>query len=216
QKRRVWHRSAIDKQTDREIDSEKPVLKRGNSQHRRKLRKWEKNRRVGADTLDPWRDRWRRRNLVIDHRGRKLMPPERTELGELTELVRLVRSGEKLLSPQEVLNLKVNLAAETLYHLIDAIPVAERDRQEIYPGDFLRPVVSEPLPEKMWLPDLGLRDYSEPALLLFKSGRYERVIRQKAASAARSIASDVSYALLLVPTQTQRVLEHIGRLYKNS
>src|SRR5262249_30932479 len=113
QKRRVWHRSAIDKQTDREIDSEKPVLKRGNSQHRRKLRKWEKNRRVGADTLDPWRDRWRRRNLVIDHRGRKLMPAERTELGELTELVRLVRSGEKLLSPQEVLNLKVNLAAET-------------------------------------------------------------------------------------------------------
>src|SRR5262249_28539135 len=88
--------------------------------------------------------------------------------------------------------------------------------QEIYPGDFLRPVVSEPLPEKMWLPDLGLRDYSEPALLLSKSGRYERVIRQKAASAARSIASDVSYALLLVPTQTQRVLEHIGRLYKNS
>src|SRR5262249_46460965 len=165
-----------------------------------------------ADTLDPWRDRWRRRNLVIDHRGRKLMPAERTELGELTELVRLVRSGEKLLSPQEVLNLKVNLAAETLYHLIDAIPVAERDRQEIYPGDFLRPVVSEPLPEKMWLPDLGLRDYSEPALLLFKSGRYERVIRQKAASAARSIASDVSYALLLVPTQTQWVEEFVARL----
>ena len=42
EKRTVWHARAIDNQTDREIESEGSVLKRGNSQHRRKLRKWEK------------------------------------------------------------------------------------------------------------------------------------------------------------------------------
>src|SRR6516165_8388408 len=55
ERRRVWLKRAIRRQTDSEIEGEKPVLKRGNSLHRRKLRRSEKNR--PNRTLDPWRDR---------------------------------------------------------------------------------------------------------------------------------------------------------------
>src|SRR5262249_24346296 len=62
EKKTVWLYRQIREQTDREIESERFVLKRGNSQHRAKLRKLEKNRR-GTDTLAPWLARWRNRYL---------------------------------------------------------------------------------------------------------------------------------------------------------
>jgi hypothetical protein len=40
---------------------------------------------------------------------------------------------------------KVKLAAGTLYHLIDAVPRAERDSLEIYPGDWREALVPRPL-----------------------------------------------------------------------
>jgi hypothetical protein len=98
---------------------------------------------------------------------------------------------------------KVSLAAGTLYHLIEAIPVWERDRHEIYPGDYRR--ASIPRPQRTnwaagtlerwfregWphygLPSaispLGIRDYAEPTKLRTRYGRYEHAYRQKAASA---------------------------------
>jgi hypothetical protein len=113
---------------------------------------------------------------------------------------------------------KVKLAAGTLYHLISAIPVAERDGNEIYPNEI--PV----WPKKyMWLPGLGLSDYAGPARLRSRFGR-ELVIRQKAASPIRNAlthliglpAIDTRWALSLLAPETQQVLKRIGRLYKNS
>jgi hypothetical protein len=75
----------------------------------------------------------------------------------------------------------------------------------------------------MRLPGLGLRDYAEPTELLFKSGRYEAVWRQKAASTARYIliafelAAFYLWLLERLPSpETQRTLKRIGRNYKNS
>jgi hypothetical protein len=185
EKRPVWwldarSRQQLDRQTDVEIESEKPVLRRGNSQHRRKLRKLEKNRS--------------RRRL----------------------------SEEQLLSPQEVVALKLRIHAETFYHLIDAIPQWERDRDEIYPADFRYP--DAPLwweEYKERLPGLGLRDYSISKKLLFKSGQYERVACQKAASPVWRILITpeltVFYLALwqqLMPPETQWGLERIDRLYR--
>jgi hypothetical protein len=53
---------------------------------------------------------------------------------------------------------KVKVAARTLYHLISAIPVAVRDRNEIYPDEI--PVRPEGNTSP---PGLGLSDYREPA-----------------------------------------------------
>jgi hypothetical protein len=111
---------------------------------------------------------------------------------------------------------KVRVAAGTLYNLVCAIPVAERDRQEIYPAEFRYPPwFPDWLPEKMRLPGLGLRDYAEPS----KFG-----IRQQAASPVRNVltllvglpAIDTRWALYLCAPATQQVLKRIGRLYKNS
>jgi hypothetical protein len=187
ERRRVWLKRAIRHQTDSEIEGERPVLKQGNSQHRGKLRRYEKNRRVGAETLAPWLDRWRDRYL------RAGLSPS-VELAELGQLVRLARSGEELLTPQEVLEGKVAVAAGTLYHLIAAIPQWERDGQEIYPGDFRKARIPRPL-RTNWAADklewwralgwgrytaketFGLKDYSESVRL---NGRAE--LRQKEAS----------------------------------
>jgi hypothetical protein len=121
---------------------------------------------------------------------------------------------------------KVKVAARTLYHLISAIPVAVRDRNEIYPDEI--PVRPEGNTSP---PGLGLSDYREPARLLSKFGRYELVGRQKAASPVRDVlkttselvdlpAIDTRLALYLwerlTPPETQQVLKRIGRLYKNS
>jgi hypothetical protein len=184
ERRRVWLKRAIRRQTDSEIEGEKPVLKRGNSLHRRKLRRSEKNR--PNRTLDPWRDRWRDRYLRIG-----LSPS--SELAEFSQLVRLFRAGEELLTPQKVLSDKVKVAAGTLYHLIDAVPQWERDCEEIYPGDFRKARIPRPL-RTNWNADklewwrqlgwgrytaketFGLKDYSQPVKL---NGR--TVPRQKAA-----------------------------------
>jgi hypothetical protein len=196
ERRRVWLKRAIRRQTDSEIEGEAPVLKRGNSQHRGKLRRYEKNRGVGAETLAPWLDRWRGRYLMAG-----LSPS--AELAELSQLARLARSGEELLSPQEVLKGKVRVAAGTLYHLVTAIPQSERDALEIYPGDFRnypghRTVFIPQLLKTNWNADklewwrvlgwgrrkeketFGIKDYSQPVRLLL-NGRYLTVPRQKAA-----------------------------------
>jgi hypothetical protein len=100
---------------------------------------------------------------------------------------------------------KVKVAAATLYQLIDAIPVVERDREEIYPTDFRAPQIPLWRAEKMRLHGLGLRDYSEPTKLLDRFGRYEPVIRQKAASSVRDILAIGSVDLCgqLTPETTQ-------------
>jgi hypothetical protein len=82
---------------------------------------------------------------------------------------------------------KVKVAAGTLYQLVRAVPVAERDRNEIYPADFRYPQIPLWREEKMRLPGLGLRDYASLGRLLLRSGSYEVVIRQKAASPVRDI-----------------------------
>jgi hypothetical protein len=111
---------------------------------------------------------------------------------------------------------KVRVAAGTLYNLVCAIPVSERDRQEIYPAEFRHPPwFPDSLPEKMRLPGLGLRDYAGPS----KFG-----IRQQAASSVQNVlthlvgipAIDTRWALYLLAPETQQVLKRIGRLYKNS
>jgi hypothetical protein len=104
--------------------------------------------------------------------------------------------------------------------------VAERDRNEIYPNE-----VPQRWQKSMWLPGLGLCDYAEPARLLSKFGKYDPVIRQKAASSVRNvltitsdlvdlpaIESRLSLYLLgrLTPPETQQTLKRIGRFYKNS
>jgi hypothetical protein len=108
---------------------------------------------------------------------------------------------------------KVKSAAETLYHLINAIPVAERDREEVYPDDFRYPRVPLWRAEKMRWPGLALRDYAEPARLLTKFGS-EFAYRQKAASPVRVIeGGDYNIRKTL---EAQLALQRIGRLYKNS
>lgn len=119
---------------------------------------------------------------------------------------------------------KVRAAAAKLYNLVCAISTFARDQQEIYPADFRYPRVPPWRQEKMRLPGLGLRDYSEPAKLLTKFGRYDSVIRQRAASPVRSVLSNLvalpvihmRWSLALTPAQTQQTLKRIGRLYKNS
>jgi hypothetical protein len=117
---------------------------------------------------------------------------------------------------------KVEIAAETLFHLISAIPQAERDAQEIYPGDFRKAQIT---PEHDWRFPYGLRDYSEPTKLLNKFGQYEFAIRQKGDTvwpgcdmvgpAEWSPVYNIRLGLLKTPDQ-QRTLKRIGRYYKNS
>jgi hypothetical protein len=88
---------------------------------------------------------------------------------------------------------KVNRAAETLFHLISAIPAAERDRNEIYPGDFCKARITPP--PHNWRVPYGLRDYSEPTKLLNKFGEYESAYRQRAASHVRMTRTTMEYVL---------------------
>jgi hypothetical protein len=150
---------------------------------------------------------------------------------------------------------KVGIAARTLYHLIDSIPVSSRDDLEIYPDDYREALIPQPLQSnwnwrklKLWhrqgmllcgvsgrallgRDTLGLRDYTEPTKLLTRFDRYEFAWRQKAASPVRHILDmpgptewshgcDVRlslYALGSLKTpEEQRLLERIGRFYKNS
>ena len=189
------------------IEGEEVALRRGNSGHRKKLRRLEKNRGPVA--------------------------PFKYE------------RGAGLRRPSDNIDLKtlVKVAAGTLYHLIDAIPVAARDALEIYTGDYRTALF--PYPQRtnwnarklerwkrqgislcgvssraaLGRDGLGLRDYAEPARLLF-SGRYKLVTRQKAASAGQYILATPELAAWLrqqvTPPETQRVLQRIGRLYKNS
>ena len=123
---------------------------------------------------------------------------------------------ELLLSPEEVVRLKIKVAAGTLYHLVDAIPEWERDSHGIYPGER----IILPL-RKQRLPGLGLRVYSERTKLLFKNGRYEFVTRQKAASPVLRILITPEIAAFYVwllerppSPETQHLLKGWGRLYK--
>jgi hypothetical protein len=173
------------------IEGEEIVLRRGNSEHRRKLRRFEKN------------------NLPF--KCDCAVCGARFECRSIKEYAE--RRGICWGCGFEN---KIKIAAETLYHLICAIPQTERDRQEIYPGDFRCPVSVWREEDKEGLPGLGLRDYAQPTRLLTKFGRYEFAWRQKAASAVRPVALDASYVAMLVPTEIQRALERAGRLYKNS
>jgi hypothetical protein len=231
-RRPAWRYRDIDRQTDLEIESEKQVLRRGNSQHRKELRRLEKNR--------PQRQDYR-------------YPRQRIALSDAKRCVRLQGDPERRPSDSLPLDKLVEIAGETLYHLICAIPLLERDGQEIYPADFS--VAFVPLHQQTnwpwrWADEcvrageqcgvgvwaapgydtLGLHDYSEPVRLLFKYGRYELVTRQKAASPVRYVLiavpsnprsmAELTAALWpweqLTPPETQRALERIGRLYKNS
>jgi len=137
---------------------------------------------------------------------------------------------------------KVKLAAGKLYHLIDAIPQAARDSLEIYPGDWRKALVPRPLRTgwdwrklEEWVAlgwnmmgvgeanTFGIGDYSISKRLLFKSGRYETLTCQKAASPVRHILLTpefaVFYLLLLQQLKTpdaQWSLKRTGRFYKNS
>jgi hypothetical protein len=139
---------------------------------------------------------------------------------------------------------KVKVAAGTPFHLISAVPQAERDRYEIYPGDFRTALI--PLPEQSnwdWRTfeewerqgivcgnakkqqDWGLRDYSEPTRLLTKFGKYEFAYRQKGGAVwpgydtAGPAEWSPVYAIRLGRLKTpdeQRTLKRIGGYYKNS
>jgi len=130
------------------------------------------------------------------------------------ELIRWARAGETLFSPREWVGLKLKLHSATLYHLIRAVPAWERDREEVYPNDFRYPRVPLWRMEKMRWPGLGLRDYAEITELRLRLGGFERDFRQRAASPVRYVSSDVP--CVLVPTETQRLLQRVGRFYKNS
>jgi hypothetical protein len=110
---------------------------------------------------------------------------------------------------------KLKIASQWLYRLIEAIPVWERNREEIYPHDFRAPQVPLWRMEKMRLPGLGLRDYAEITELRLRLGGLERAFRQKAASAVRDIPS-LSAGFSRTPNERQGLLQRIGRLYKNS
>jgi hypothetical protein len=137
---------------------------------------------------------------------------------------------------------KVKLAAGTLYHLIDAVPRAERDSLEIYPGDWREALVPRRLKTgwdwrklEEWVAlgrnmigvgeanTFGIGDYSISKKLLFKSGRYETLTCQKAASPVPYILATpefaASYLLLLQQLKTpgeQWSLKRTGRFHKNS
>jgi hypothetical protein len=111
---------------------------------------------------------------------------------------------------------KVKVTATTLYQLIDAIPRAERDWQEIFPTDFRHALIPPRQRSnfgwrrfEQWHPEgvvlcgmsarsatgqdsQGLRDYSEGTRLLTKYGKYEFVYRQKAASVVRDVLINTS------------------------
>jgi hypothetical protein len=95
--------------------------------------------------------------------------------------------------------------------------VAERDAQEIYPGDFRKARITPP--PHNWRFPYGLRDYSEPTRLLNKFGQYEFAYRQKAASQVW-FGGDSQAALWLLEQQKtpeqQSTLKRFGRVYKNS
>jgi hypothetical protein len=176
------------------IKGEEVVLRRGNSQHRKELRRQEKNRpqkkeyrypRVGS-TFGGFQHGLPGRYLKKKGLRPRPRPSDNIALGRLHEI-----------------------ANGTVYQLVSAIPLEERDRLEIYPSDFSTALI--PLPQRTNWPaerlarwrrqgrllcgvssnallgrdSLGLRDYSGPARLLFRSGRYELVSRQKAASPVR-------------------------------
>jgi hypothetical protein len=112
--------------------------------------------------------------------------------------------------------------AGTLFRLIEAIPQVERDQLDIYPADFTGRTVRYRAPPKRYWPE-GIRDYAEPAKLLLKSGEYESVWRQKAASPGYYIlvppklAAFYLWLLRQLPTpEEQQHLKTCGRLYRNA
>jgi hypothetical protein len=111
---------------------------------------------------------------------------------------------------------KVKIAAGTLYHLISAIPQAERDRNEIYPGDFCKARIAPPPHD--WRGPSDLRDYSEPTRLLNKFGKYEFAYRQMGGPVWTGRDSHVALWLLqqLTTPEQQRALESAGRLFKDT
>jgi hypothetical protein len=106
---------------------------------------------------------------------------------------------------------KVKIGSGNLFHLISAIPQAERDRYEIYPADFRTALIPLPLQSNWgwrtfdeWCrqgvvlcgisdksatgqDSWGLRDYSEGTKFLTKFGKYEFAYRQKATAPAQNI-----------------------------
>jgi hypothetical protein len=131
---------------------------------------------------------------------------------------------------------KLKIAVGTLYQLINAIPHAERDWQEIFPADFRYALI--PLPQQtsfgwrtfeQWRSDgvllcgmsaksatgqdsLRLRDYSEATRLLTKYSKYEFAYRQKAASPVRDILTITSDLVDLPATESRLSLYLWGRL----
>jgi hypothetical protein len=126
------------------------------------------------------------------------------------------RSGKERLSDKESLAAISKRVASLLHYAVELVPIAERDRLEIYPADFSKALI--PLSQRTnWQADrlerwrrqgmllcgvssravlgldgLHLRDYAEPAKLLSKFGRYELVTRQKAASPVRDVLTITS------------------------
>ena len=137
---------------------------------------------------------------------------------------------------------KVGIGSGNLFHLISAIPQAERDRYEIYPGDFRTALIPLPLQSnwgwrtfEQWYrqgvvlcgmssesatgqDSEGLRDYSEPTRLLNKFGKYEFAYRQAGGPVWPGRDSHVALWLFgqLKTPEEQRTLKRIGCLYKNS
>jgi hypothetical protein len=108
---------------------------------------------------------------------------------------------------------RLKLATATLYRLVCAIPVAERDRNEIYPADFRTARIPLWREDNARLP--SLRDYAGPS-------RFG--IHQRAASSVKDVlshliglpANDTRWALYLLAPQAQQVLKRNGRLYRAS
>jgi len=110
----------------------------------------------------------------------------------------------------------VGRAAETLFHLISAVPQWERDSQKIYPGHFCKARITPPPWD--WRTPYGLRDYSEPTRLLSKFGEYEFAYRQIGGPVWTGRDSHVALWVLgqLKTPDEQRTLKRVGRLYLNS
>jgi hypothetical protein len=180
------------------IEREEDVLRRGNSGHRWKLRRFEKNH--------------------LPFKCDCAICGAHFECRSIKEYVE--RQGICWGCGFEN---KIKIAAETLYHLVCAIPQWERDREEIYPADFRYPRIRLWPKDKEPLPGLGLRDYAEPTKLLDKYRRYFSAWRQKAASPVYDtlitpeLAAFYLWLLERLPSpERQQLLKHLGRLYKKS
>ena len=140
------------------IEGEEPVLRRGNSSYKKELRRLDKNR------------------------GRAKFKYERP--GKIHGLERpsdSLRIDDRAPGLGEL----YTFAVGDLYRLVAAIPRPERDRNRIYPADFIAPYVAgyePPRDRHRWGPgfEFGIRDYAEHRPEL-------RGYRQKAASIVRQV-----------------------------